>query len=464
MLTIFFCCHIYKYMKLDLQATGSSLKQLQVENCPDVKHLFLCGAARGGKTYCSIKRFIYKLIDVKKYNDDCAIITKTSATFLRNFYKPLQEILDSSLYELNFYKKFIKICGVVCWLIPANDRSFDDKIKGATLSAVYVDELTTLPKERWWLINTRMAKHYSMIISTSNPSTKLHYVKREILDVEKAKGDPESFRYFHFVLDDNPTLSEADKEQFKKKFRGVMYERYILGNWVQDTGRVYDFVKNEYVMEEEPDTPQRYFIGIDFGACQPFAAVLFGEHPDTSPRVWACDEIYFSSVEMDQQQKTATEYAHMIDKKWGHLQSKIDLVYIDAEHGRLRSILESFSYKTAPAKNDLTKGIELVSDMMYSGEYKIYQKCERLIEEKESYCWREQTQAMKGKGREEVIREQDDTLDAERIALYTRYREKGYRDEKPEPAFRHGLIHNEVMREMDMQYFSETPDVWERYY
>lgn len=431
-----------------------SQKQLEVLNYPDVAHLFLCGAARGGKTFCSILRFVFKLLDVRKHHDDCAIITKTSSTFMRNFYKPLQELLPNSMYSLNFYKKTINICGVTCWIIPANDSKFDDKIKGGTFSALYIDELTTLSQQRYWLATTRMAKRYSMIVSTSNPSTSLHFVKKEILDVEK---DNPRFKYFHFVLDDNPSLTEEDKEQFKRKFRGVMYDRYILGKWVQDTGRVYDFVPNEYVMSEEPDiTPERYFIGIDVGISKPFCAILFAEHSDTSPRVWACSEIYYSPMAMNQAQKTSTEYCTLIDKHWGHLQCKIDCVYVTAEHQLIRDILSTYNYNVETAKDNLLQGIEVVSDMMYSGEYKIYKKCTRLIEEKESYCWKEKMNYRStARDQEKVLRVDDDAMDAERFALYTRYRNKETLDEE-NPPFRHGLIHNAVMQDMEEKYYYDT--------
>ena len=427
------------------KSTGWSKKQLEVLTYPDVSHLFLCGAARGGKTYCSIVRFIYKLLDVKKYRDDCAIITKTYDTFKRNFLSPLTKILDPSLYHYSNYKKTINICGVLCWVIPANDKRFDDKIKGATLSALYIDELTTLSPERWWLANTRMAKEYSMIISTSNPDAPTHYVKKEILDVEKDNPD---FKYFHFVLDDNPSLTEKDKEKFKAKFRGAMYDRYILGKWVKETGLVYDFDLKEYTIQDSPTIPEKYFIGLDFGIMEPFAAILFAENNDGSPKVWACDEIYFASSAMDQQQKTPTEYAHMIDKKWGHLQAKIEYVYLDYGNSRMKDVLEYFGYRTHKVNpGALAEGIQLVSDMMYSGEYKILRKlCKRLVEEKGSYSWKDSAH-----NKENVVARDCDAVDAERFALHARYNNVALDEEEQEP-FRHGLIHNAAMREMSEGY------------
>ena len=429
---------------------GWSTKQLQVLTCPDCAHLMCVGAARGGKTFCTILRFIFKLIDVEKYGDDCAIICKTYDTFQRNFLSPLGKILDSRYFSYSPYKKILTMFGIKCWVISANDKTFDDKIKGGTFSALYVDELTTLPEQRWWLANTRMAKEYSMIISTSNPDVPLHYAKTDILDKEINNPD---FKHFHFTLDDNPSLTARDKEKFKKKFHGAMYDRYILGKWVMNTGRVYNLEEKEHILQESAiiPAPTKYFIGVDFGTANPFCAVLFGENANYSPRVIAWDEIFYASRETEEQ-RSSMQYAHMIDQKWGHL--PIDAIYIDPSATRFFHVMSTFNYRVRRANNDVMPGIQLVQDMMHEGSYKIKSNCRRLIDSKNSYSW--DTSSTRNCNVDKPLKRFDDAVDAERYGLFSRYGIRGYKDKVEETPFRHGLIHNETIKELDYAYNSSA--------
>lgn len=175
---------------------GWSKQQRSVLTCPDCSHLICVGAARAGKTFCTILRFLFKLVDVEQYGNDCAIITKTYDTFLRNFLAPLGQLVDSRYFTYNSYRHILTIFGIKCWIISANDKSFDDKIKGGSFAALYVDELSTLPEQRFWLLLTRMVKDYSMVISTSNPDAPMHYVKTKIIDKEKNNPDLKHFSSF----------------------------------------------------------------------------------------------------------------------------------------------------------------------------------------------------------------------------------------------------------------------------
>ena len=433
-----------------IKQCGWSAKQTAVITCPDCAHIMCVGAARGGKTFCTILRFIFKLVDVKKYKDDCAIICKTYDTFHRNFLAPLGKLLEPQYFNYNSHKRILTIFGIKCWVISANDKSFDDKIKGGTFSCLYIDELTTLPEGRWWLANTRMAKEYSMIISTSNPDVPLSYVKTEIIDKEKNNPD---FRHFHFTLDDNPSLTNRDKEKFKKKFHGAMYRRYILGEWVMNTGRVYELEENEHIIQESEriPTPQKYFIGVDFGTAHPFCAILFGENPNYSPRVIAMDEIFYASRETEQQ-RSSLQYCHMIDQKWGHL--PIDAIYIDPSAARFINVMGSFNYRVRRARNDVMEGIQLVQDMMHEGSYKIKSNCRRLIESKNSYSW--DISNTRNCNIDKPLKKYDDAVDAERYGLYSRYGIRGYVDPPEEEPFRHGLIHNQTIQELEKQYTNQS--------
>lgn len=53
--------------------------------------------------------------------------------------------------------------------------------------------------------------------------------------------------YIHFALEDNLALSRKIISRYRKMYSGVFYRRFILGEWVASSGRVYDFFDESYV-------------------------------------------------------------------------------------------------------------------------------------------------------------------------------------------------------------------------
>ncbi len=51
--------------------------------------------------------------------------------------------------------------------------------------------------------------------------------------------------HLHFTMEDNPSLSVQIRRRYERMYSGVFYRRFILGQWAQAEGRVYDFFEPE---------------------------------------------------------------------------------------------------------------------------------------------------------------------------------------------------------------------------
>ena len=74
--------------------------------------------------------------------------------------------------------------------------------------------------------------------------------------------------YLHFLLEDNPSLSEHIIARYKSMYSGVFYQRYILGMWVRAEGVIFTQFANDpkpWILDAVPRGIKYLTFGIDFG-------------------------------------------------------------------------------------------------------------------------------------------------------------------------------------------------------
>ncbi len=96
-----------------------------------------------------------------------------------------------------------------------------------------------------------------------NPSNPNHYFKKEFVDKAKEKH----ILYLHFTQEDNLTLSEKKKEQYRRMFKGVFFKRNILGLWVAAEGLIFPQIAEDHLpyLTKEVQFNSFITIGIDWG-------------------------------------------------------------------------------------------------------------------------------------------------------------------------------------------------------
>jgi PBSX family phage terminase large subunit len=143
-------------------------------------------------------------------------------------------------------------------------------LRGASFKYCYGDEVADWSQDVFELLKSRLDKPYSVFDGTFNPKAPQHWLKK-FLD-----SDADIFSQT-YSIDDNPFLDPSFVENLKREYKGtVLFDRYILGNWVAAEGAIYrTFCDNPESFMAEPsllDMTQpnhldivKANIGVDFG-------------------------------------------------------------------------------------------------------------------------------------------------------------------------------------------------------
>ena len=212
----------------------------------------------------------------------------------------------------------------------------------------------------------------------------------------------------HFTMEDNPSLSKAIRQRYERLYSGVFYRRFILGQWVQAEGRVYDFFEPDMVGTPPAEPMEKYYISCDYGTVNPTSMGLWG----CREGVWyRLREFYFDS-RARKRQMTDAEYADALEKLAGGRQ--ITAVIVDPSAASFIEVLRRRGHRVQKAKNDVLAGIRLTADCLKKGKVVICHGCEDCLREMDSYVW-----DLQGGGKDRVKKENDHAMDDMRYFVST---------------------------------------------
>lgn len=338
------------------------------------------GAVRSGKTYISLWRFITELSEGPE--GEYVLIARTYDSFRRNVLPLLESMIGVKDVNWKGGHRTMNIYGKTIHVIGADDERAESKIRGPTFAGAYVDEITIIPESVFKMLISRCAMGGAKIFGTTNPDSPYHWLKKDFLE-----GN-EDVKSWQFKLEDNPALEEDDKNYLKRQYKGLWYQRFIDGKWVQAEGSIYDYFDEKlHVIDFAPTYSTSYIVGIDYGTTNPCAFVLIGHDPNSFPNFWVESEYYYDS-RVHQRQKTDTEYAEDLQKFLeGH---PIKAIYIDPSAVSFRIELQKQGITNLyEADNNVINGIRFVSKNLNNGTLKICRSCTNLIKEFQSYVWDE---------------------------------------------------------------------------
>ena len=89
------------------------------------------------------------------------------------------------------------------------------------------------------------------------------------------KADEKNALYFHFTMEDNPSLSTSIKKRYNSLYSGVFYERFILGKWTAVTGLVYPMFDKSRHISKKPCVCSEHIVSCDYGTVNPSSFGLF---------------------------------------------------------------------------------------------------------------------------------------------------------------------------------------------
>lgn len=366
------------------------------------------GSVRSGKTYVSVWRFL-KELTYGPPGEYC-IITRTYDSFKRNL---LPQITSKIGCDAKYYagKREMNIWGKHVHVVSADDDRAESKIRGPTFSGAYVDEVTIIPESVFKMLVSRCAMKDAKIFGTTNPDSPYHWLKRDYLE-----NNPD-VKSWKFTLDDNPELTDEERAYLRRQYKGLWYQRFIEGMWVQAEGAIYDFFDPElHVIDFPPGPPEFYICGVDYGTTNPCAFVLLGINRSRFPNMWV-EDVYYYDSKIRQRQKTDSEYASDLQK---FLTDRVvRAIYIDPSAASFKAELSRHGITNVyDAENEVVDGIRMVSNYLINGSLKICRNCEHLIKEMQSYVWDPKSQKT---GVDVPLKQSDHACDALRYIIYTHF-------------------------------------------
>lgn len=299
------------------------------------------------------------------------------------------------------------------YLYGGQDERSQDKIQGLTAAGVYFDEVALMPESFVNQACGRCSVEGAKYWFNCNPESPNHWFKTNWIDRAKEKH----LLHLHFLMDDNLTLSEAKKEQYKRNFSGVFFDRYILGLWTLAEGIIYPMFKSAVSAVPESHIAA-WCVSIDYGTYNAFAALLWGKIGD----VWYCVKEYYYSGRDEMRPKTDEEYGTEIGKFTEHIAGRLDVIVDPSAASFITLLRRNDRYRVIPAINDVMNGIRDTQTAMQTGIVKFSPECVNTAKEMAGYRW-DDSQVDK------PIKENDHACDAVRYFVETKrlvLREKPY--------------------------------------
>lgn len=380
------------------------------------------GSIRSGKTFASIVAFLMAIVFAPS-NGLILITGRTLDSIGRNIMEPLTD--DGIMGRL--------VCGRVKWtpgattatilgrtvhLIGAYDKRSEGKIRGATVALCYIDEATLLPRDFFTQLLGRMSVKGARLFATTNPDNPAHWLKKEFIN----RQSDLNLSHWQFGLDDNPSLDPQYVRDLKSEYTGLWYRRFILGDWVQSEGAVYEmWDPARHVVDVLPMITRWLAVGVDYGTTNPFSAVVLGVGADR--RLYLTREWRWDS-RLQKKQLTDVEYSRQVrDFLTRHPipGSKLtgvrpDWWVIDPSAASFRVQLYEDGVTARLANNEVKPGVNTLGSLLATDRLKVHRSCKGFIDEIPGYAWDE---SASGKGLDVPIKSDDHSLDASRYAVYT---------------------------------------------
>ena len=369
--------------------TGFSQKQRKVltwwlpGNPDHGKEAIVCdGAVRSGKTLAmGLSFFLWAMssFDGQRFG----VCGKTISSLRRNVLSEILPRLEA--WGANWKEKRTENLVTVSfrghqnqfYIFGGRDESSASLIQGITFAGVLLDEVALMPRSFVDQACARCSVAGSRLWFNCNPAGPGHWFYRDwILEAEKR-----NCLRLHFTMEDNPSLTEEIRARYQRLYSGVFYRRFVLGQWTQAEGRVYDFFGPDLVKPVPAGDFDKWYISCDYGTVNPTSMGLWGRQGS----VWYRVQEFYHNSRVALRQMTDEEYAAALEKLAGGRQ--ITAVIVDPSAASFIETLRRKGWRIIKAENDVLSGIRLTSDCLKDGRMVICEGCSDCLREMDEYVW-----------------------------------------------------------------------------
>ena len=379
------------------------------------------GAVRSSKTISCTVRWLSFLMSGPP--GDVAMLGRTTATLQRNVLNDLFDTVGPQNYKwVNRQQGELRILGRRVYCFGANNEDAESKIRGATFAGALCDEVNLYPQSVFNQLMARLSVEGAQCFCNCNPDSPYHWFYTDYIINDEITDK----KVWKFLMEDNLSLSQTYIESLKQMYRGVWYERMILGNWVAAEGRVYDmFEPADHMLDAQEYikglniNPRaiRWLVGCDYGTSTVMSWGLYAQLPDprlTGTPIYVKVKEYYYDAAKKKVQKTDAEFVEEFQRWLGETMPWA--VYVDPSAASWKVALMRAGYRVLNANNDVINGIRHVATMLSTGSFYMDKSCVNTEKEYASYCWDPAAQRL---GQDKVLKEHDHTCDTDRYVLYT---------------------------------------------
>lgn len=366
------------------------------------------GAVRSGKTSIMIVAFIDWAM--REFSGQrFGICGKTVDSATKNIITPYISMTYAKERYTMRWRRSDKILEVSRGAVKNYFEVFGGKdessfmlIQGRTFAGVLMDEVALMPQSFVQQAMARCSVDGAKLWFSCNPDNPNHWFYLDWIQRHRERNA----LYLRFSMEDNPSLSDKILEQYKSRYSGVFYDRYIRGLWVAAEGLVYPMYNN--TVPTEPRNYEKYVISMDYGIQNPTAMQLWG----LCGGVWYQIKEYYHSGRETNQQKTDQDYYDELVKLAGDL--PIWRLIIDPSASSFIALVnQKKRFIVMKANNDVLDGIQHTAQCLADGKIKVNDCCKRTIQEYGLYRWDEKAIE------DRPIKENDHAMDATRYLVNT---------------------------------------------
>ncbi len=390
----------------------------------DCNGIIADGAIRSGKTVAMSLGFVFWAVD--SFDEQNFIMAgKTIGSFRRNVLTNLKLMLSSRGYRWKHHlaENMLEISRNgrtnYFYMFGGKDESSQDLIQGITAAGAFFDEVALMPESFVNQATGRCSVEGRKFWFNCNPAGPMHWFRTGWIENRNKK----KLVYLHFTMDDNLSLSEAVKKDYRSMYAGVFFLRYIKGLWAVAEGLIYTMCteQNYYTDEERPialkSIAQKY-IAVDYGTTNP---CVFLELWDDGQTIWVDREYRWDSRSEEARrsqhpQKTDAQYADDMAEFMGTAPEDQCTIIVDPSAASFITELRNRGFYVKTGDNEVLDGIRVVATLLAQRNIRINKSCKGLRSEMQSYVWDEKAAE---RGEEKPVKQLDHGPDCLRYFCYT---------------------------------------------
>lgn len=411
---------------------GMSQKQIDSVAHSQCRVNIFDGSVRAGKTF----GWLWIILnEIATYDGAGSVVIfgKNRDSIYRNVFEPIENVDVFAPF-----RKFVRyrqgaatatIFGRKVHVIGANDEGSESRIRGMTIGRAFGDEITVLNKSFFKQMLARMSVAGAKLWGTTNPDSPAHWLKADYLskipgtmhyDEDTPESDQlTSWSYWHFTMDDNPSLDDEYRDALKREYTGLWYKRFILGLWVSAEGAIYPmFDEDRHTIHPDdiPPIDRTLALGIDYGTTHPTRGTLLGVGRNQAGvnQLYILDEwapptgLTDAKLSADLATKRLEWRTKWPEPEWTYTDPAAKSFHVQ--------LWEDHHPSLAKADNAVLDGIRTVASLLDNDQLRISKTCTELIRELPGYRWDDKAAS---RGVEAPVKDIDDAVDSMRYAVFS---------------------------------------------